>query len=282
MSAASFFQYPEFLAVALLALLWFRNQQTSDETSERQSNFFSVTAIALLALLPRAYREWIANMQNWAGWRSNQSAADFASAKLLISIFCVALAFIVPPLFAVMACPIGYFLPDLFLLHAVRSRQGEIRDAIPQALDLMVLCVDAGLGLDATVQRVGADRTAINKALNEELTSLGRDVLLGMDRARAYQELYKRTGVEELKMLASALNQSTKMGLSIARILRSQSELLRSRQSQRSEEKAARLPVWIAFPLWFCIMPSLLFVIIGPSLINFMQHLGNVTPSWLN
>ena len=282
MSTASFFEYPEFLAVALLALLWFRNQQSGAESNERQSNFFSVAAVALLAFMPLGYRQWIATMQNYAAWRTNQATADFAMSKLMIGAACLLLAFAIPPLAALLATAVGYFVPDLFLVKAVRSRQRQIREALPQALDLMLLCVDAGLGLDATVQRVAGDRTVINKALNEELTSLGRDVLLGMDRARAYQELYKRTGVEELKMLGSALNQSTKMGLSIARILRSQSELLRARQSQRSEEKAARLPVWIAFPLWFCIMPSLLFVIIGPSLINFMQHLGNVKPDWFN
>jgi len=144
---------------------------------------------------------------------------------------------------------------------------------LPRALDLMVLCVDAGLGLDSTLQKIANEKAAIAVALNDELQILGRDLLLGMDRERAYQELFNRTGVDELRTLGSALYQASKLGLSIARILRAQSEFIRKKQSQKAEEKALKMPIYMVFPMWFCIMPSLLVVVLGPSLLRFFQQL---------
>jgi tight adherence protein C len=239
-------------------------------------------ALELFHFLPVGYRQWTARMLNWADHRSNTATGDFASIKLLFASGSLLFA-LVAPLFAVPVIGLVlYFVPDLSIIYTVHKRQSEIRRALPQALDLMVLCVDAGLGLDATIQRVAADNSVLSGVLNEELNSLSRDMLLGMDRQRAYAELHRRTGVDELKMLGSALHQSTKMGLSIARILRAQAEFLRARFSQKAEERAAKLPVWISFPLWFCIMPALLFVIIGPAMITFLQHIGHVLPEWFN
>ena len=96
--------------------------------------------------------------------------------------------------------------------------------------------------------------------------------LLGMSRQRAYQVLYNRTGVEELRALTSALNQSTKLGLSIARILRGQADFLRTKLAQKAEEKSAKLPIYMAFPLWFCVMPALMVILLAPSIITFMQN----------
>jgi tight adherence protein C len=300
-----FAQYPEFAAVAVLALALLltarvgRLSGASDGAQIDQSmvpESLNVTAPAgprvpallyhaaleFFHFMPMGYRQWSACMLNWANQRSNTATGDFASAKLLFASASLILALMAPLFVVPLAAVLLYFIPDMNLIMTVRSRQAEIRRALPQALDLMVLCVDAGLGLDATVQRVAGDRSSLSHVLNEELNSLSRDVLLGMDRQRAYMELYRRTGVDELKMLGSALHQSGKMGLSIAKILRSQSEFLRARLSQKAEERAAKLPVWIAFPLWFCIMPALLFVFIGPALITFMQHIGHVKPDWFN
>ena len=93
-----------------------------------------------------------------------------------------------------------------------------------------------------------------------------------MDRERAYEELFARTGVDELKALGSSLNQSGKLGISIAKTLRSQSEFLRMKLTQKAEEKAARLPIYMAFPLWFCIMPALFVILLAPSLITFFEQ----------
>ena len=102
-----------------------------------------------------------------------------------------------------------------------------------------------------------------------------------MDRERAYQDLYNRTGVDELKTFGSALVQASKLGLSVAQILRAQSEFVRKKQSQKIEEKAMKMPIYMAFPLWFCIMPSLMLLVLGPSLIKFyhQMHLAAVVSS---
>ena len=137
----------------------------------------------------------------------------------------------------------------------------------------MVLCVDAGLGLDSALQKIAADSTSLSGALNDELSILSREIFLGVDRERAYLDLYGRTGVDELKTLGSALNQANKLGLSVARILRAQSEFIRKRQSQNAETKALKMPVYMAFPLWFFIMPSLMLLVLGPSLIRFYHSM---------
>jgi tight adherence protein C len=282
MFAANILAYPEFLAVALLTFVFVgvRSQATDEQSDE--PGLLHQAALAVLAVMPLSYREWLSRRQMWAGMRTHSAVGDFAAAKALLSLSSLLLVLCIPPLAALPIAAVVYFLPDAYLLVAVARRRREISEALPQALDLMVLCVDAGLGLDAALQRISADSSVTSAALNEELSALGRDILLGMERARAYQEIYRRSGVEELKMLGSALNQSTKLGLSVGRILRAQAEFLRARQSQRAEEKAAKLPVWMAFPLWFCIMPALLFVIIGPTFITFIKNIGHVMPAWFN
>ena len=275
------FDYPEFWAVGFLALLLLYIKSVAPADATRSGAGFHapqiivVPAMTVVKSLPQAYVKRIHRMQNWAGWRANIAFQDFAAIKLMLSLVSIVSAIYLPLYQAIILAIVFFFLPDLVLLVLVKRRQQQIRDALPQALDLMVLCVDAGLGLDATLQRIANDVSTLNHALNEELSNLGRDILLGMERTRAYQELYKRTGVEELKMLGSALNQCTKMGLSIAKILRNQADFLRTRQNQKAEEKAAKLPVWMSFPMWFCIMPALMLVIIGPSLITLLSSFSN-------
>lgn len=230
--------------------------------------------MAVLELMPEKYRQWLFKYQNFAGWRSNIASGSFAASKVYLAVLTAALA-VWLPLPAVLAfMALTFFLPDLVLFLCARNRQKQIRQSLPQALDLMVLCVDAGLGLDATLQRIAMEKTAVSTALNEELLILSRDILLGMERERAYQELYNRSGVEELRSLGSSLNQAGKMGLSIAKALRNQSEFLCNKLSMRAEESAAKLPIYMAFPLWFCIMPALLVIVLAPSLITFFQQAG--------
>ncbi len=279
MQARLIFQYPEFLAAALLSVLFLR-YMSSPSASLSVPGFLRQPAASIVGSLPGRYIEWLLRMQNWCGWRANHAFADLCAIKIGLWLAALLSVFFIPVWATLTLCALAFFLADLLLIFQVKRRQREIGEALPRALDLMVLCVDAGLGLDAALQRVAADASSSNHALNDELASLGRDILLGMERERAYQELFGRTGVDELKMLACALNQSAKMGLSIARILRAQSEFLRSRQQQHAEEKAAKLPIWMSFPLWFCVMPALMFVIMGPSLITFLENLAHVKPSW--
>jgi len=273
MQATTFLNYPEFFVAGLLSLLVLFSA-SKDQTDAHWPTWLANIATAIVLTLPETYVAWIRKNLIFAGSRSNQSFGDFASWKLYPSLLFLVSFAVAPIVVATVLVLIAFWAPDVILTLAVQHRQQEIRLALPQALDLMVLCVDAGLGLDATLQRVAADGSGVSKALNDELAILGREILLGVDRDRAYQDLYVRTGTDELKTLGSALNQASKLGLSIAKILRAQSDFIRKKASQKAEEKALKMPIYMAFPLWFCIMPSLLLLVLGPSLIRFYYALN--------
>jgi len=260
----------EFAVAALLAvvLAWSRLTAGFGHAPE----WLAAPSKLALKGLPERYLAWLLTMQTWAGMRSNSAFGDIAAWKCCGVVAAAAAALIAPLWLVPPLCLAAFMAPDLAVMVLARRRQQEIRRALPQTLDLMVLCVDAGLGLDAALQRVVGETALAARALNDELTNLGRDVLLGMNRERAFRELYHRTGVDELKTFASALNQSSRLGLSISKVLRSQSEYLRTKQSQKAEERAHKLPIYMAFPLWFFIMPALMLTVLGPSLINFFQQ----------
>lgn len=267
--------YPEYiaaLAVGIALLIAFLND---NDGRKYLPVWISEPAVSMVLLLPRQYGETLVSMLNLSGHRSN-TAFGFLSSCKVYGCLILSLASFAFPLFLVLpAILLIFFIPDLVLFVRVKQRQKQIRESLPQALDLMVLCVDAGLGLDATIRRIASEKSVASNALNDELLTLGRDIMLGMSREHAYQELYARTGVEELKALTASLNQSAKLGLSVARILRNQAEFLRSKLAQKAEEKAAKLPIYMAFPLWFCVMPALMVILLAPSIITFIQN----TPS---
>jgi pilus assembly protein TadC len=268
----SVLSYPEFtlasVALALAGLFHYAREEM------KLPPWLTQPAVSVLASLPESYRAWLLKHQVWSGLRSNVSTRNLAAFKVYGTFSLSFLSLWLPLLLVVPLIVAGFLLADAVLLLLSLRRRMRIRRSLPQALDLMVLCVDAGLGLDATLKRIASQRSQISSELNEELAILGRDILLGMERERAYQELYNRTGVEELGSLGAALNQSGKLGLSIARILRNQSEFLCAKLSQKAEERAHRLPVLMAFPLWFFIMPALLVIVLAPSLITFFQTAG--------
>jgi tight adherence protein C len=264
-------QYPEFFAAILLAL--YLAFAPGEEQSFSWPAWFHSPASMLLQQFPEKYLEWINRSLIYANRRSNRAFAEFASAKLCLFLAGLFSSIFVPTQFALLASIPAYFLPDLFLSVAIKKRQEQIRKALPQALDLMVLCVDAGLGLDATMQKISTDSSGLATALNDELKILGREILLGMDREKAYQDLFARTGVDELKTLGSALHQASKLGLSVAKILRAQSDFICKKHSQRAEESAQKMPIYMAFPLWFFIMPCLLLLVLGPALLRFYHQL---------
>lgn len=277
MSLAALIETPEFLIAALVGLFMLR-LPAGGGIGLNIPQWLVIPATQTISCLPASYLEWLELRQIWSGWRSNTAFGELASLKVYGSLSLLLSGLFLPVWGAAMVAVGFFFLPDAVMLVTSRRRQEEIRQSLPQALDLMVLCVDAGLGLDATLHRISTEQSAVARSLNEELMTLGRDVLLGMERERAYQELYARTGVDELRSLGSSLNQSSRLGLGIARVLRAQSEFLRSKLSQKAEERAAKLPVYMAFPLWFCIMPALMVILLAPSVIMFLQHLGPLGP----
>jgi pilus assembly protein TadC len=264
-------QFPEIFLALFFGLFYFGARVSFEDW--HFPRWVSFPAVQILSFMPSSYQTRIQNLLVCGGFRSPYSYGDYFSIKLCLFIAGL-FSSVVWPLHIVLITSLALlFLPDLILLVLVQQRRQQIRNTLPQAIDLLVLCVDAGLGLDAALQRISTEVSSVSNVLNDELTILSHEIFLGKDRDRAYQELYTRTGVDELKTLGSALGQASKLGLSISRILRAQSELLRKRQSQKAEEKALKMPIYMAFPLWFCIMPCLMLLVLGPSLIRFYHAL---------
>jgi tight adherence protein C len=168
---------------------------------------------------------------------------------------------------------LGFYLPNFILNQQIQSRQKKIKEGLPDALDLLVVCVEAGLGLNAAMNRVADDCKVSNPVLSQEFTLLNLEILAGLDREQALRNLADRTGVEDLSTLCAILIQADRFGTSIATALRVQSDTLRTNRRQRLEEKAAQTPVKLIFPLLLFIFPALMVVIIGPAIIQVMENM---------
>lgn len=167
----------------------------------------------------------------------------------------------------------GYFFPTLILSHLIDSRQKKIKRALPDALDLLVVCVEAGQGLNAAMKRVSDDFMVSSPPLAKELNLVNLEIGAGLEREQALRNLADRTGVEELASLCSILIQSDRFGTSVATALKVQSETLRTTRRQKLEELAAKTPVKLIFPLILFIFPAIMVVILGPAVIRIMETL---------
>lgn len=169
---------------------------------------------------------------------------------------------------------IGRQLPQRILKAKAKKRKTEIKFKLPDALDLMVVCVEAGLGLDATISRVGEDIEAIAPEISYEFKRLNRELNAGISRMESFQNLGARAGVDELKALCALIVQSDKLGTSIAETLRIYADDMRVRRRQQAEELAAKASIKITFPLVLLIFPPLFIVLLGPSALNALKQFG--------
>jgi tight adherence protein C len=166
---------------------------------------------------------------------------------------------------------VGFYLPNGILNHVIGSRQQKITESLPDALDLLVVCVEAGLGLNSAMKRVADEFAISNPVLSQEFTLLNLEINAGMEREQALRNLAERTGVEDLSTLCAILIQADRFGTSIATALRVQSDTMRTNRRQRLEELAAKTPVKLVFPLILFIFPALIAVILGPAVIQLME-----------
>lgn len=176
-------------------------------------------------------------------------------------------------LIAIVTFAAGYYLPEAWLSSRTRARQTAIERGLPDALDLLVTCVEAGLGLDASLQRVADEVRLAWPVLAGELQTTFLEVKAGIPRVEAFRRLAARTGVRDLKSLSATLTQTEIFGTSVALALRIQAEGIRVRRMQRAEEKAAYISVKMTLPLVLCILPSLLAIVIGPAIVGVMTNL---------
>ena len=213
-----------------------------------------------------------------AGYRGSEALTMFFGIRLGLAIvlFLVGTSPFIPKsgLIAGLAgAAFGYLLPSMALARMAKRRQHRIRLSLPDALDLLVVSVEAGLGLDQALQRVGEELSFAHPELSGELRLINLELRAGKGRGEALRNLAERTGVDDLSSLAAMLIQTDKFGTSVARSLRVHSETLRTKRRQRAEEAAAKTGVKMVFPLVFCIFPAIWVVTIGPAAIKFVEVL---------
>jgi tight adherence protein C len=219
-----------------------------------------------------------------AGFDGTAAPVIFSAIRIVAVLLVPMLAFVVAPggnstwmwISIVMGMVAGVAGPQAVLDRMVANRQDRIRRGVPDALDLLVVCVEAGVSLDAALIRVARDLSNVRPDLALELAQVVRRVNAGMPRDRALRTLAVRTGVDELRTLVSSMVQTERLGTSVARVLRANSETLRTRRRQKAEKRAAEAALKMIFPLALLLLPALLSVIVGPAAITVVQQLGNL------
>ena len=181
------------------------------------------------------------------------------------------------PLLMVSVTAFGFFLPRFVLKRMIKSRQQRIKLGLPDALDLTVICVEAGLALDQALMRVGQDLHHAHPELSEEFHLVNLEMRAGKPRAEALRNLVERTGVDDLRSLVGTLIQTDRFGTSIAQALRVHSDSLRTERRQRAEEQAAKTTIKMVIPLVLFVLPSIIFVTLGPAIIGLIRTLAPVT-----
>ena len=229
----------------------------------------------------RATRRQLIN----AGYRSAKAPVFFVGAKLLLAILMACLIAMVPAkllgfpsvskltFYYVLVAACGYYAPVLWLRRAIAARKDALQRAIPDALDLMVVCVEAGLGLDQAIGRVGEEVKRTHPELSDELNILALELRTGSSRQEALRNLAYRTDLEEVRNLVALLVQTDRFGTSIGQALRVHADSMRTTRRLKAEELAAKLPVKLLLPLIFFIFPSMFIVLIGPACIKMVRVL---------
>ena len=229
----------------------------------------------------RATRRMLIN----AGYRRAKAPIFYTGAKLLLATVSVTLVAAIPAkvlgfpsmntliFYYLVAATCGYYSPLIWLKRAIADRQEALQRAIPDALDLMVVCVEAGLGLDQAMARVAAEINQTHSALGDELTVLGLELRAGTQRQEALRNLAQRTNLEEVRNLVALLVQTDRFGTSIGQALRVHADSMRTTRRLRAEELAAKLPVKLLLPLIFFIFPCMFIVTIGPAVIRIIRVL---------
>jgi tight adherence protein C len=170
---------------------------------------------------------------------------------------------------------VGYLLPAVFVNSRIRQRQREMQRALPDALDLFVVCVEAGLGLNQAVARVGDEIERLSPVLSEQLGLTHLEMRAGTPRDEAFRSMGERTGLTDIKTLMAMLIQTDRFGTSIAQALRTHADTMRTKRRQRAEELAAKTTIKLLFPLVLLIFPALFTIILGPAVIQVIETLGN-------
>ena len=176
-------------------------------------------------------------------------------------------------LLIVASAGIGYMLPLFYVRRKAKERTLQISETLPDTLDLLVICVEAGLGIDAALNRVGIEQAEQGLAIGDELQLMNQEIQAGISRREALTRLADRVGIDDLRGLVTFLTQTEELGGSIARSLRVYSQTMREKRSQKAEEAARKVVIKLIFPLVFFILPAVFLVVLGPAAINILKAL---------
>jgi len=218
-------------------------------------------------------RRWLIQ----AGYRDARHLTVYVGSRLACALVGILLAILVSgvnsPLLMVGVGGFGFFLPRFVLKRIIRNRQHRITLGLPDALDLTVICVEAGLALDQAMMRVGHDLHHAHPELSDEFHMVNLEMRAGKPRAEALRNLVERTGVDDIRSLVGTLIQTDRFGTSVAQALRVHSDSLRTERRQRAEEQAAKTTIKMVVPLVLFVLPSIIFVTLGPAVIQLIRTL---------
>jgi tight adherence protein C len=215
-----------------------------------------------------------------AGYRQPAHVDIFLGSKLAVpAALGIFMAFIITAntiVFFFLALVIGFLAPDFWLGHAIKRRKEEIKRSLPDALDLLAICMEAGLGLDQGVVRVGQELRVRHPALSEELLQVNFEQRAGTPRMTAWKDFADRAGVESVRSFVGMLIQTDRFGTPISRSLSNFADALRTQRRQQAEEQAAKTTIKLVLPLALCIFPDVFIVTVGPAIISIMKHLETI------
>jgi tight adherence protein C len=210
-----------------------------------------------------------------AGYRSLTAAALYGAAEACMPFIVGGLALLVFGFsrwyFALLAAAFGFVLPSVWLGRQTALRQKQIRNGLPDALDLMIVCIEAGSGIDQSIMKTSDELDITYPALAEEFRLITTEMRAGKPRLEAFKNFASRTKVDEVRSLVSMLIQTDKFGTSIAQALRTHADVSRTKRRQNAEERAAKIGVKLVFPLVFCLFPALYVAILGPAVIEYFR-----------
>lgn len=212
-----------------------------------------------------------------AGYHGPWPATLFATVQLLIPalIFVGIVSYFgtgLPLLFAIIFAMIGHFIPTLWLGRAITARRREISNGLPDAIDLMIVCIEAGSGIDQALNKVAEELALPYPALARELEMISTETRAGKPRLEAFRNFAERTKVDDVRSLVAMLIQTDRFGTSIGLALRTHAETSRTKRRQRAEERAAKLAVKLLFPLVFCLFPAFYVIVLGPSMLRIFRQ----------
>jgi tight adherence protein C len=239
-------------------------------------------------IIPLSSKSWVRAKLTQAGYTQPHYPKVFLGIQLLACVMLFGVLLTVTTFFGKFNGPLGfifalvfglagYGLPMIWLMQQAKKRQVKIEKSLPDFLDLLVICVEAGLGLDVAIQKISNMRAEDQvDFLKDELHRYTRDVNFGKPRKQALLDLAERTGVEDFQSIINALVQSYEMGTSVGQTLRVQSDSLRVKRLQRAEEKANKVPVKMVMPIYFFLFPAIFVVIFGPIAVIMIKSIGSV------